>query len=544
MEIFNKILNAIGIKGLIAIGALLALLLVTPFNGIQFILLALTPILYLVTLRKGVREIVITKSDLGWGVFSLVGLLSFFWATDSALIWGQLIGWSLMIVWMIIARHWIQKENNVLIFESIIKVVFWVLLLHQMIAIHFEIPLSKTDWNQFLFKNSNYTTSYLLVLYCYILFSDISSKFLGFVRIIAGALIANILYLSDARGAMIALAFLIALYVLVYFKINRNIYKAITFLMVPVMIYGIASVLDISVAKLIMGEQSTSRLHLMSSSLSLLTNNIFTGVGLGNWFVEVYQYTLPDTIPFNDSNALTRLPSHNVYAEKMAELGLVGGLALILGMAYPLIRGIKKLHHLSHLKKSAMGALLVYIVLNCFYRDANFHDQHFSSLQVLAFISIGILSSESFVVSKKRMARYILLVFSIIGLLWFTYSRNCNTQVYRIMSDLTADTTEQSITKLDNINNPIFYSQYRYDQSFNHLLGKLNSSSGNLKDADRYYLLAIEKSPYNCQLLFDYAKFLIEKKGSVEWARPYLERVIAIQGNHSESLRMLKLMER
>jgi len=146
-------------------------------------------------------------------------------------------------------------------------------------------------------------------------------------------------------------------------------------------------------------------------------------------------------------------------------------------------------------------------LMNLVYHDVNFHFMHFSSFQLLVFLSIGYASKDASKLVSGKALQYGIFVALMMGLVYFAVIRSKHKEVHQAMATKSANVDNQiaSLTKMES--GSIYYF-YNKDISVTHRKAQLLLENGNSKDALAAFQKAYERDPYNGMLLGEYIRVL------------------------------------
>ena len=477
-------------------------------------------------------------------LFVLFQFLSAFWAIDPSLNW--IFGgiWLLFFSFSILLKIEIEENPKVQFWLfGFLGFFFSIMLIHHLAGVHFGISLNE-NWNAFFSQNKNYTSTLLVCLYPFLLFYKTKNRFLRFFKFIAGILVVNILILTSARGALLAMG------IVVLYKAIDNVQQAkykkligVTGSLLLGLGIGLFNQPSLS-AEFVMvkdyWQEFPARAYLANSSIQQFLNNILFGVGTGNWPIMAYQESLISVAAFDDPNEFVRYRGHNLYTTLLAENGIIGFGLFVLAILSLLFYNLKRIAQLTPIQKAGFASLLVYLVTSYFYVTANSHEYLFSGIQFMGFLNIALLSiglENKLQINNKYSFLFLLL--SLICLIWFTYSRWVFNQYQQIGKDTTNNKEKKEIKILEKLYQPNLRTTYDYRTSLPHELATRFEAIGQIDKAESYYLEALAYAPHHEEILLDYGRFLLKIKKDSIGANEKVAQVLKIQGNNQKALLLM-----
>ncbi len=554
--------------------------IIAPWDNYRFILSSLGPLLFFgACLFDKEYSLKCSKKEFFW--ILLIGLagLSFFWATNQTLIWYPFFILVCFYLWIITLSS-INLDGLValrpinlllgLFWINIIYIVF-IVLLYGLSELH--------KWNYFFGYNANYLSAYIICLFSFLLFFNFNSRRGFYTKIIGGLCVLVVLYLSKARGSTIAFVVILIYYLLIMLH-NRNV-KLVTFLLVLTSL-TIISFICIYTQPLLFEQVLTKiketnspgtshRFFMIRRSLEIISSNLLTGIGFGNWQMEAYNTDLSNIRGFNHPIYLFRLGNHNYYSQIIVELGILGFSFFFL----PFLIFIKKIifqRKPNDLLRAILASILVYLTVSFFYQTANCFEFHFSGIQFLAFSGIGIamnFSEENLYLISSKLIKSIYFILALSSFGWFNYYNYTYNQYQEIKSiykneDKTSQITqydgelehdrinkgnESTIQILEQLYNPIFKNTHHFykgslgiNQSLLLDLALQYQKVGDYDLAETYYLRALKFSPNDELILRSFAKFLLRIRKDINNAKKYGLHAYKIQhNNHNHIILMAEI---
>lgn len=525
--------------------ALSSMLLLLPYNNIQFIILAGFPFLLIVAGFIFKRKLILELKpvDISWILFIILGFVSFLWATNPSLVWYRGFAFIGLFIISLLFRDLIKYPLIRKMFPLLMSGLFIIIFVQHLMAVHFEITFLDKSWNNFLSRNSNVTTCYLVSLFPFLLFKQSKNQFYRFFKILSSILILNILFLANVK--IVILSFLMIM--IYYFYSNQ---RKLLFVLFSMLVFGVIILNGFFSYDEIMSTyfseiykpDTFSRMSLVDLSKSLIQKNPIIGVGQGNWVTEVYNADLSLISPFNNSDDFVRLHSHNIYLKIAGELGVLGLLLFLIPFVITIYTGIKKRLEFDYVDKAAFATVLSYLLVSCYYGGINLYEYNFSGVEVLAFICMGILSRKLF--DKGYLVNYIVIIpLIVITTIWFTYSAISWHNVHSVIHHKESMPISDKIDNLTNCYNSTFFNHYGFNNPIDKGIAELYAQNGDIDKAMKHYEQMVELSPYDCNGLLSYSKFLIANNMEFDKAKSMLQKILSIQNTHIETQTLLSELD-
>lgn len=531
---------------------LLALVVVTllpiippPFwklNNWQFILMTIIPVVYFsyVLVKKNEIPVRIEKADVGWLVFISMGFLSYFWATNGGLVWYPAFGWLCLIMWMLLFRSLTPRDTSASFMPMLFSVFFLIIMVYHIFAIGTNVSID-ANWNHLFGKNANYTSCFLVSFYPFLLFYEGRYRMVAILKTVFSLAMLFVLFITDAQWATIAF-----LLVLIYYSWTNlprgQFWNSFLGFLITMVLVGVMGILNpdflqkIPVIKQFATIASQYKFYLIKSSLFAFGENPILGTGLGNWHLYAYQTDFSHIDKFNDPTTFVRYRSHNMYAQQLVELGIIGFAAFFYSITNILRRSLSFKRALDGYEQAAFASLMVYLFTAFFYADINFYEYHFSGIHLLAFCALGILSSknsETFYTLPASM-NGLFLTLSVACLIWFGYAKYSYNVFFETQQQLSSQHPETAIEALENIYNPVFKTSHDYRNSVSFELAKLYQQTGALDKATNWYQKAIKENPNDAKIGLAYASFLWKVEKDATGAQNLALSIYKTQNNHYE----------
>lgn len=483
--------------------------------------------------------------DISWGIFIVICFSSYWWATNGSLIWFSAFSWLGLLLWLLVSRIISNDELGLKYIENTLIVCFFLTLIYHIIALFTNVSIG-IEWNNFFGENHNYTSCYLLILYPFLLFSSSKWRLIFILQIIVTILVLYILLMvTSSRGAVVASVVLFFYFVAL--KYNKkyfllSILGLSVFIIFILFLYfwnfdllsNIPSLRDFKYSN------NSIRPHMMIQSIEAFLENPLLGIGLGNWQTVIYDTNLSEIKGLNEPSFFYRIGNHDMFTQLLTEVGILGFFALMLPILEIIRSGWKNKLYLTSFQKGLYSSLLIYLVLSVFYRDVNFYELHFSGVEFIAFLSIGVLSNKHTYIPFSRFFQSLLIIISFICSLWFVYYIGTDFLYRKSMNNTLSPL--KKIELLEEIFHPTFKTAHGYygdhlgtNKSLALQLAKEYQGQGNDNMAESYYQIALRLAPYDGYILIDYAKFLLHIKNDPSKSYYFARKLHEIQNNNYDN---------
>lgn len=422
-------------------GFIFVLLLLFPLNNLKFILLPFTAIVGMFIIRsKKITLLEISVNDILWLLFIGWAGLSSFWAINYSLVWYPLIGWLSYFLFFKIQSTLLNSENKAL---YIISAIFLITFLMHVYAVMVDLPFDKS-WNYFFSKNMNYTPAYLLMLSPFVILAN-KEVYLSLIQR-SNTIIGNISYFNllvnlmafggtgyflwhnQNRASLLAFAsvltiFFISTYWPKHVKSLLKIGLSILFLFTITYSIFPKSILNLPPAQLYFGVDSVRPGYIQQTIEKLGVTWPF-GFGLGNWSISLFSSDISSFILKNYASSIDYSRNHNFFNQLIGDIGIIGFTLFTSILFIPLYKASTKYQSLSSFQKASFSSVIIYILCSLFYASVNFHNYHFSEINLLLMFSLGALSKDQpLSMFKLKKVKSIIGLLGIASIIWFAHSK-------------------------------------------------------------------------------------------------------------------------
>lgn len=478
-----------------------------------------------------------SKMLVALAVFVVLSFISTLWASDTSMAIRESFVWLLFSLIALCVSSMIRRDDLFEYHLSKMFAIFYVLfLIFHLGAIQFDIGFGG-DWNALMSKNKEYTTTLLTCLSSFILFYPSKSQFVRFLKVISIVLLANLLFLTAARGGLLAFSMILLLkYWNFYAEWKYRYFGVLLGAIIIVSGIYVLNTSKMSSEFLFVKEyraELASRVLMNKNSIATISEQPIIGVGAGQWYNDIYRHGVVEVAPLNSTKEFIRYRSHNLYFKQLVETGFVGFI-LFFGCFGCIIWNYRnRWTELSGYQKAAWASLLSYLIVVYFYANAVPYEYFFSSITLVAFVSLGILIGGLEIKNLKfKMLPYFLLILSLFTCAWYIYSK-LKDDNYRIV--LAAEENDMmAIAALKKTYQPIFHSSYNYNTSISHLLAERYAKIGEDSKASEYFAQALKQRPYHEPLLRSYVDFCITNNEKAE-AKNYMDILMRIHPGFDEN---------
>ena len=369
------------------------------------------------------------------------------------------------------------------------------------------------------------------------------SGYKKWISIVAFSSSCLILFLNNNKAAFLSLGLIVLLF-LVYKAVNNKAYKKIGLVVILLVVamgfsYLITSIdketsvptsvvnnssdnTEFSMLNSIDKEESaSSRIKFWRNAIELSKQNLFTGVGLGNYQVEISPY---DNKLLN--NGSVTIHPHNDFIEILVETGIVNGLIYFTLFITLLVINVKRIKTKD--TEIQTIALLTLLMLLVYGIDSLFNFPLYQPTVQIGFCIIMIFTllnqsveveESDVLVSKKYFIPSILLSLT---LLYFTFEIF---KTYKLELEIkkdyalekhliSADYIEKNLPKYPNINNETY--------PFLQKLGVYHYYEGNFEESKKVFAESKKINPYSG--VEDWYLSKIHAKTNIDSAQYYIKK--------------------
>ena len=518
---------------------LVVLLLPLSIDDGRYILLSLFSVAYLIWLFVAWGsnlKLPKVKYLAPMALFSLLALSSALWATDLSQVLRHSFIWSVYLLFIIvISLHQQREEQFGRLVAKIFSFIFVLFLIIHLGALNFEIALNE-EWNQLMSRGKNYSTTLLTVLSPYLLFYPSKSQFIRFIKIISLVLLANILFLTGARGALLAFSVIVLIKLWNFYShTSWRILGGIGGLAVIIAgIYLLNTSQATSDFRFVneYRQELESRVTVNKNSIKSISENALLGVGAGHWARDIYRHGIGDVAPLNNPKDVIRFRSHNAYFMMAVEYGLIGFGLFFIPIVLCLSRYRHKWTELDGVKKAAWTSLVAWLIVIFFYATAVPYSYFFSGIALVGLTGYAlILPSSDMKSDRSRSVIILATVLAVACGCWFSFSKVCHSTFQKANKAYAGGDYSKAQDLYMQLYHPIFFATADYKDSIDKMLAELSLLQGEYDDAAYYYERGLTVMPYSTDLLYSYLKYLHEYDPSSIRIKEIEARLITIQPN-------------
>lgn len=516
-------------------------------NELKFVLVPLVSILILI--RTMDHAISFGFRDCFLFGFLTLCFLSVVDANNPALSWQHLSSWTSVLLLSILFRHYFNYVSHGTKFINLMVLMFCALFLLVAAVVMLSYVTSDGSWNKALGGNSNYITAYLITLFGALVFYKLDSKNWSLLKVLVGIGVLYLVLYTSLRSGVLVIATIVSILLIRRFY-NRKLLLLMFFLslimLMSVLFYLIPEHLSskISVLREINGQWKSGRYLFDQLSILLYMEHPFNGVGIGNWYTEVYKnldatrFDLANIPPFNYPHGIYLRNPHNLYTRLLSEIGLIGLLFFITPILFCLRDFLRKVDKVNNETFSWYIILFIYSIFSIFLATANMSQYLFSELQLLGIMAYGLVPQpERFTV--LRPAHSFISVILFLCILWSSFSLYANHQYYIAIGIENSGDLSSSIDLLDKINMPKLKEFVSDDIQFSHLLAKRSVHNGDVIKGREYFKHALNSNPYNSNVQLDYATFLFQHNININKADSIARVLLRKHGRNFDSYLLL-----
>ncbi|MDD4991539.1 MAG: O-antigen ligase family protein [Paludibacter sp.] len=456
-------------------------------------------------------------------IFLLINCLSLFKATSIADGIYVLSKFTIEILFFVISTYLIAQ--NKLTTDGLIKAIVSFCIVSISIALYQAVTLDFSNSFRYniyqitsTYANKNLFSSVLFLTFPFVIGGIVILRKWKVTSIVLLCSIITLLLLIQTRAVLFA-TFLFFLIVVIFQKghlLKRHLLKLIPFLIISLCIIGaVLFYLKGSsyYSNLIDSRSLPERLLVWNNSLQMAKENIFQGVGAGNWQFQFPKYGLEKfNDVFMDNASLTYQRPHNDFLWVLCETGILGLITYISVFIVALFYTIKLLRN--KIKPNLEDKLLLYAFFATIagYAFISFFDFPLERIehQILFYLILSIVVAKYYCSHEKVKTSTNSFNFGMLTLMIFVpvlfsfvvstnrFSGEFHTRkIYECQSK---GDWNQLISEADNSVNP-FYVTDPTSIPINWYKGVALYTSGNLKEAQGCFEKAKLIHPYNIHVL-------------------------------------------
>lgn len=490
-------------------------------NNVKYIVFALLPIFLFASKKEVVSKLhAIDYFFICYLIFSFSSIL---WSSNIAFVWTPGFTYATLIAIFILVRHSLNEPSSVSILVRFLQATFLITLIQHLIALVSGIPLD-TNWNSFFGKNVNHTSSYLAMLLPFLLFGN--NKVHLAVKIVLCLLTVLVVFHLGARAAFLSLLLIIVIYVL---KLAPPLIRKLIIL--GVIAFSVICGVLLFSGKLQLAGGDQARLYLLKNSLALWLMKPIIGHGLGSWPLLAFNSSLKEVSGMNSqTDFFNHVQSHNWYFKVLVEQGILGVILLFSPFIFVFRKLLKS--GITEIQLAFVASVLVFFFQCVFYSTTTFSVYHFSAMNLLVFINLGVLSS-SLIVSNARCSKsrilFLGLVFiSFLSLLWFAFLMTANyTYISAKRSILNNDTSAAKL-KLKQIYKPGIFTHHNHKTSLALFISQLSTKD----DKAKYLAKALVDDENSIQVKFHLAKYHVQERHDPIMGIDFIKPILHVQPDH------------
>jgi tetratricopeptide (TPR) repeat protein len=270
----------------------------------------------------------------------------------------------------------------------------------------------------------------------------------------------------------------------------------------------------------------------------MFTENPIMGVGAGNWFLNIYKYPFDDINFFSNGYYWIRYYSHNLYSLILSEMGLFGFVSFLLFWGNLLYKARNTLENYA----PAYISVITYLILSCFYNACNFLPFQFNGVQLIAFVSAGLLMSSFSDVHNlmNKWFSFLIFISLFLSICWFSYMAITNNRYHKAIS-LKENDPEMALSILESIYHPSIFSSRKHNNTLPFEIAKLHLELSNYDKANLNFKEALKISPYDGEYHAAYGDYLKDQADHNAAKIHYLKALKIQKNRHNVNFKLGKI---
>jgi len=461
-------------------------------------------------------KVAIGLSDIGWWGLILLSGLSALWSTNPYYaIFGMFT--TLLVYLSFKFFEAIQWTNTTSQYLNLgIQLCIFVAMGTIIYAIYYPTEwqiLSRLLIRKLTNSNFNFLGSLIVILMPYFLFQRGSFRTVFNLSFLLVTI--YILYKTGSAQVVLASLFLLFCYLLFLIKVSKKWFMSI---MASLFICTIIAIIFIYKNEATLRTKSfvweefyqqNDRMTMWQNSFKLFKKKPLLGIGKNNWKAEVYQYGYNHYAPGINNNYKPKIyhHTHNSFFQTLSELGLLGLLSLV-WIGYVYLLGLKQKPDFDDLEYTSLISILIFLLLSSIYGIIYNHFESFKGIPIFMTLSLALVTQKN--ASKWRINnKYFYIVFILATISSFTFFYCSKFAKYHYREGIKIQRDKKFKAAENTLNKALFC----WDNGLiNQHLAKSHKGQNNLNAANQAYQKAIQYSPHNPVLLYNYGSFLYNQQ--------------------------------
>ena len=476
----------------------LVLGLIYPLNyrhdTLRLVLLNIVLVIILLRLKSLKDTVKLHGINLIYISFSLCTLTSYLWAYSVSFIWIPVFINILLSILLLSSSYLVELISK----SKLTYLVGTIYFGHIFLSLSYFL-ISGNDYSNYWFdtfgQNSNTSLLIFVIVSPYLNLWG-NTKFLKFLKFLTYLCCIIVLIQLEIRGVLVILIFTL---IMQYFRLN-NIFLLSLCISVALMLMFFF-VFSFNIFD-IWGD--SIRYYQIESSFHLFKEHFPFGVGAGNWGIALNNVPYQNSVLSNWFFEPMNYKSHCLFSTLIAEYGLFAFLPLSFFLIV-LLFGFYSFNTLNKLQRASLISFLCFILSSFLYTSTVFHPNYFSSINLIGFLGCGYCSSFLFNKYYKLKVNYLVVcaLLVLMPIIWII----SNDHFFN--KEISSKSGSSSITKIENLYNPYFFTHSLRGESLALNLALLYSYKSDSENAIFYFEKALKETNDDLKVVMSFCDYLI-----------------------------------